>query len=360
MNFKEDTNMKASKTPSGKYRVQVYAGVDENGKRIVRSFMASTEEGAILAAYEFKQKYAIGVDPMDMTVEGAINKYIESRTNILSPTTIRSYRLICRTRMQSIMKCKISKLRVIDVQDAINQDAMRLSKKSLKEAVSLLNSALMAQEIYMHLRKRIALPQQRKKIKELPPLNAIIDVIVGTELELPCLLAMWLSLRIAEVRGLKYSDITPDGKRIRVQRERVYNYGTDLVREVNKTEDSTRTNMLPEYIYKMIMAQPHNSDDDFIVQMGYNGLYKGFKREMGKRGYKTTFHDLRHVFATTLNDLGIPPNYIQKLGGWSTDNVMKTVYTHTTSEKEQEYQSRIDNMFASVLEVAHRSDGGGE
>lgn len=72
---------------------------------------------------------------------------------------------------------------------------------------------------------------------------------------------------------------------------------------------------------------------------------------MHETGYDITFHKLRHAFATTLNDLGIPSNYIQKLGGWSTDNVMKSVYTHTTTAKETEYQNKIDAFSCRHLET---------
>ena len=73
---------------------------------------------------------------------------------------------------------------------------------------------------------------------------------------------------------------------------------------------------------------------------------------MDSAGYnQITFHKLRHAFATTLNDLGIPSNYIQKLGGWSTDNIMKSVYTHTTSAKEMEYQKKIDDFFMNALGI---------
>lgn len=70
---------------------------------------------------------------------------------------------------------------------------------------------------------------------------------------------------------------------------------------------------------------------------------------MNDNGYNITFHKLRHEFATTLNDLGVPSDYIQKIGGWSTDNVMKSVYTHTTDRKETEYQRVIDGFFNSAI-----------
>ena len=342
--------MKATKLPSGRYRVQVFVGYDENGQKIVKSFTATKKEDALLDAAQYKSRFGIGATGRDLTVAGAIHKYIESRTKVLSPTSIRSYRLIAATRLQSIMDIHIGDLKLADVQEAVNNDADRLSAKSLKEAVSLVNAAMMFQDVcILNLRKRIAFPPQRKKIKELPSFDEVIRFVIGTPYELPCLLAMWLSLRMAEVRGLKYSDITAVGSRLRVRRERVYFYGTDIIREMNKTYDSTRTVPLPRYLHDLIMKQEHKNDDEFIVNFGYNGLYKGFRKQMDKYGYTMNFHDLRHIFATTLNDIGVPSKYIQKLGGWSTDNVMKSVYTHTTSRNEKEFQSKIDELFDSEL-----------
>lgn len=42
--------MKATQLPSGSYRVQVVAGRDETGKRIVRSFTGDTADDAIFEA----------------------------------------------------------------------------------------------------------------------------------------------------------------------------------------------------------------------------------------------------------------------------------------------------------------------
>lgn len=47
---------------------------------------------------------------------------------------------------------------------------------------------------------------------------AIFRSVIGSDIEIPCLLAMWLSLRISEVRGLKFKDISDDGKYISIRR----------------------------------------------------------------------------------------------------------------------------------------------
>ena len=343
--------MKAKRLPSGNYRIQVVAGYDERGKRIVKSFTADTEEDAMRMALDFKTDNRIGVSPRNMTVEQAFTQYIEARDNVLSPSTIRGYNIIKNTRLQSIMTCNIMRLTLNDIQRAVNLDAKRLSYKSVKSSVALLKSVLSVQGIDLNI-KRITLPPKKKPNISIPDAAEVMRLVVGTDIELPCLLAMWLSLRISEVRGLQFRDISSDGKTITIQRSKMYLDGKDVVRDFNKTYESTRTNALPPYILKLIQRIPHNSDEEYIVSLGYNYIRNHFNRIMLDAGYHVTFHKLRHEFATTLNDLGIPSNYIQKLGGWSTDNVMKSIYTHTTTTRETEYQRRIDEFFMSAISSA--------
>ena len=340
--------IKAKKLPSGNYRTQVIVGYDENGKRIVKSFTADTPHEAIRMALDYKSDKAIGAVPRSMTVEQAFTQYIETRDNVLSPSTIRGYNIVKNTRLQSIMKINILQLSINDIQRAVNMDAKRLSHKSVKSSLSLLKSVLAVQGIDICI-KRIALPPKKKKQVMLPTVQEILRVIVGTDIELPCLLAMWLSLRISEVRGLQFRDVSEDGKTITVCRARMYFDGHEVLRDCNKTYESTRTNALPPYILQLIQKVPHTSENDFIVSLSYGYINNHFKAVMQEAGYDISFHKLRHAFATTLNDLGIPSNYIQKLGGWSTDNIMKSVYTHTTTTKESEYQQKIDEYFLSAL-----------
>ncbi|MCR5142706.1 MAG: hypothetical protein K6C68_09300 [Ruminococcus sp.] len=100
--------MKATLLPSGKYRVQVLAGHDENGKRIVKSFTAAREWEALRMAGEFlndgKGYHSEIRDAM--TVFDAFEDYILSRDNLLSPSTIQGYRVIQRSRLQSIMNIR--------------------------------------------------------------------------------------------------------------------------------------------------------------------------------------------------------------------------------------------------------------
>lgn len=98
----------AKKLPSGNWRVRVCIGKDDNGKYIYKSFTAETKKEAEYLASEFLIKHK--EKPSNMTVGDAINKYIASKENILSPTTIASYKEIRRNRLQDLMNISIERL----------------------------------------------------------------------------------------------------------------------------------------------------------------------------------------------------------------------------------------------------------
>lgn len=59
----ERTNMaKAKKLPSGNWRVQLFVGVDENGKRKYESFTATTAKAAELMAAQRASELERGID----------------------------------------------------------------------------------------------------------------------------------------------------------------------------------------------------------------------------------------------------------------------------------------------------------
>ena len=345
--------MKAKKLPSGNYRVQVVDGYNSNGKRLVKSFTAETEWEALKMADDYKRgRYK---KPTNVTVQQALDAYIDSRDNILSPSTIYGYERIRNTRLQLISHIKLSDLTILDVQRAVNHDAKRLSRKSIKSALALLKSAMNLYDEDINIGK-LTLPQAKSLNRNIPSATELLKVIIGSDIELPCLLAMWLSLRMSEVRGLQFRDVSKDGKHIYINRSRLCLHGNNVLRVVNKTELSTRVNPLPKYLYDKILAIPHKHDTDFIVPTSYEMIRRTFRKLMDDNGFDISFHTLRHEFASTLNDLGVPSNYIQKLGGWSTDDVMKRVYTHTNEQKEKDYQEIIDNYFSeSIQNITQKS-----
>ena len=339
----------AKKLPSGNWRVQIYVGKDESGKKVTKSFTADTKWKAEKAAEDYLKNRNENEEVV--TVGEAINGYINLKKNVLSPSTIRGYDIIRNHRLQLIMDEDIHKLTSYLMQKAINKDATRLSNKSIKEAVNLVKSAM---KLYgVNTSFNITLPQKKPQIRELPTAPEILQAVRGTEVELPCLLAMWLSLRMSEVRGLQFRDI--HDSILTVCRSRIYFDGEEHLRDVNKTYESTRVLNLPPYIMELIQKIPHEKDTDFVVNMGYDKIKGIFKRSLAKHGLKMRFHDLRHISASVMLALGVPDKYAMERGGWSTPNTLKNVYQHTFSKERQLADQKVDDYFNKLLSENDKS-----
>ena len=86
----------AKKLPSGSWRCRVYDYTDENGKKHYKSFTSDNpkpagkrEAEAAAAAYAVSKKTAA---PRSLTFQTALEAYIEKRSVVLSPSSIREYK----------------------------------------------------------------------------------------------------------------------------------------------------------------------------------------------------------------------------------------------------------------------------
>lgn len=104
----------------------------------------------------------------------------------------------------------------------------------------------------------------------------------------------------------------------------------------------------------MIQNVPHKSNTDFIVPMTRKKIYSRFTRIMEKHGIKMTFHDLRHLNASVM--LGVPDKYAMERGGWSTDNILKSVYQQTFSSEREKMDDKIDSYFSGIVDSLNNMD----
>jgi integrase len=368
---------KAKKLPSGSWRALVYSHsvneLDSNGnivydkngkpkkKRIYESFtsddptLAGKKEAEYLAA-EFALNKKKKNKPANLTLIEAIDKYITSSDAVLSPTTIQGYDKIKRNSYQELMDIPLKNITKEMLQIAVNNEAKRPSKRSsktpktispktVKNSYGLITAVL--NRYCPSIDCDVQLPATENKIEELIPPEIIMDIIKGTEIELPVLLAMWLSLSLSEIRGLKKSTSIKDGYLI--INEVVVDVNCEPIRKQQaKTFTRIRKHKIPEYIQKLI----YNTNTDDLVKMSGHAIYMRFRRLLKKNNLPhMTFHDLRHVNASVMALLRIPDKYAMERGGWKTDEVMKKVYTHTFSKEREIVDEVIDDYFQKMLQV---------
>lgn len=331
----------AKKLPSGKWRCLAYIGKDENGKRQYKSFTADNKKEAefLAASYLLNKKR----EESRMTISRAVSEYIESKENVLSPSTIEGYRKMARNWIGEIANMEISDLDTPAAQRFVNVLSRKLSPKSVSNTWGLVSSAVHLQEPEKVL--AITLPAKRKQMRELPTAAQVIKAVKGTNIELPALLAMCCSLRMSEVRGLRYRDVN---KNILTVREvRLCLKDGDVKREQTKTFQSTRRITLPAYIVSLI---GEGKPDDYIVNLTYSQVYNRFVDTIERAGLPhMRFHDLRHLNASVMLALGIPEKYAMERGGWSTPSTLQNVYQHTFSSEREEVDKKINAFFEALL-----------
>ena len=331
--------MKAQKLPSGSYRVRVTI----DGKRV--SVTAATEDEALYEAMAIKTKRIERKKTLP-TVGECLTEYIKSKENILSPKTIYSYKTIRDTSLKEIADIPIDELTQQRIQILVNKLALTRAPKTVHNAHHLLSSVL---GVYVpDLRLRTTLPRIPKRIKELPTAEAMMRAIIGSEIELPCLMGFWLGMRMSEILGAKKSDVK-NGV-LHIHNTIITVGGKQIEKDSTKTAESTRRLTLPGHISELIRQLP--PEQEYLVPLKGQALYKKFKRLVRDNDLpEMTFHDLRHMNASVMLALNIPDKYAMERGGWSTDKIMKAVYQHTFTAERKAVDEKVDDYFSSLLDT---------
>lgn len=325
------------KLPSGKWYIQVMV----DGKRRSRSF--DSKEEAVYWASGIKTKSIEDArSPRNLTVGEAIDRYIESKDAVLSPSTVAGYRRIRANQMQDLMNIKLQDLTQERVQRSINTMSRIKSAKTVRNAYGLLTAVLT--DFYPDMRLHTTLPQKQRTDIVIPTeedISAIAAAVKGKSVELPVLLAMWLGLRMSEIRGLTWDCVSENT--IHIKQALV-----DEGLKTTKTYNSNRILQIPPYIKALIEAQPRKGA--FVIPDSRRAINSRFDYYIKKAGIKHyRFHDLRHVNASVMLILNIPDKYAMKRMGHATNNMLKTIYQHTMTEKEQQINFAVDNYFENVV-----------
>ena len=344
--------IKPKKTKTGKWTAQVYLYTDENGRKVHPRVTADTKQDLLLKVALLK---ASGKEPSkdQMTVRGAIDKYIELRPS-LSPTTLTGYEKMKRFAFQDIMDVPVKDLDDIKVQEAVNRECSRISErtgkpisvKTVKNEYGLLASALKAvcKKTFV-----IGKLENQKHIKEYPEIPEVIHALVGTDIELPCLLSLWLTFSMSEIRGIKCSDIR-DGC-VTINRVIVDTNQGAVVKDNAKVSTRLRKHELPPYIMGLIEKTPEyqhykdTGEDGFLITAERGGIYLKCKAVAKSLGYDLTFHDLRHLSASCMLFLGIPSKYMMERGGWKAPQIMESVYQHTLTDERKTFDQVVNKYF---------------
>lgn len=142
------------------------------------------------------------------TLQEVVRKYIDERTPLLSPATLRSYEANYKNRFQGYMK---ENVRTIDYQkmviDELSED---LSVKSVKNAWTVIAAALKASEIEFKQPKFPQAEHTDRPFLDYEQIEVFMKAIKGHVVEPAALLALH-GLRSSELLNIRYNMVDKDG-----------------------------------------------------------------------------------------------------------------------------------------------------
>lgn len=300
------------------YRVQKSI----NGKRHSFTFDHKPTKREIEEAVNSKR-----TDIKNISFETAAQIYIESKSNVLSPSTVRGYKKDVRMISEWFKEMPLPDIEQFHIQNEINDLAKNHSPKTVRNVHGLISAILRFYNPSMVI--YTTLPQKAVKEPYIPSdddIKRILAFLDGDPFYIPIILGCY-GLRMSEMLALSVDDVGKDS--IVINKAKVRDSTNKFViKPFGKTDASNRiVYILPE-IAELIHKQ------GFIYNNAENTLNRNLHAIQSQLGIEHfSYHKLRHYFASRMSTMTDDAT-VMALGGWSSDHVLKTVYRHSLAQEE--------------------------
>lgn len=305
--------MAIDRLPSGKYRVRKM--VDKVMYTFILDHKPTDSEVIRLLAEKIADK---SPTPETLPLKKACLKYMETKSNLLSPSTVRGYTSIVKQIPADMEDVYVANITKPMLQAEVNRYAADHSPKSAKNYGMFLTTVC---AFYGNEIRGIQYPQMVKKESYIPTveeLRAILKDLEGTNFYVPVFLGC-RGLRLSEVCALTLEDLSEDNILTidKAKVRAVEHYET----KTTKTVNSARRIAIPARIADIIRAQGY-------IYTGHPcSIYRKLIRAEERLGIPSfSFHQLRHFFASYAHYEGFVDKAIQDDAGWATDATMKATY----------------------------------
>ena len=325
--------MTIEKLPSGSYRIRKMI----DGKLYTKTFDHKPNQAECEKAIAscLKDRPTLS---MNGTIRQCVAGYMESKSNVLSPSTIKGYTSMIKQIDDRFMDMKMSDLTLPILQNEINRYAIDHSPKSVSNYSGFLTTV--ARFVGLGIQSP-TLPTKERSQAYIPSKNdikRIVDYFKDTEYEAAILLSIY-GLRRSELMALTLDDLS--GNVLTVNKAKVEATEGRWITKTTKTTDSTREVIISDHLADLIRNQGfiYNRSVGYLRDL----LYKA-QSDLDIPHFP--LHMMRHFFASYMHDQGYSDKQIMSAGGWKTNQVMKSVYQHAL-----DIQSAKQNMASDIASL---------
>ena len=153
---------------------------------------------------------------------------------------------------------------------------------------------------------------------------------VGHEWFEMCVIARYTGLRMTDVKGLKWSQVDMDNRRIIVKPIKTARHGIEVGLPMHPKLAAVLASRAQEREDEYVLPERarHDGKKYFKGDMPFSKILKLAKvTDDGGGKYKLSFHCWRHTFATRLSEAGIDKDTRMALGGWTVGETER-IYNH--------------------------------
>lgn len=335
---------KASKLPSGSWRIQLRLG----GESI--SITERTEKDCVRKAELVKAEYRSGKETekyYGITVTKAIDEFISSRANVLSPSTIKAYRSMQSHRFQSIMQRRITDS--FNWQKLVDQESRLASAKTVKNSFVFIRSVFKENGIVVPDVKMPQIVKNEHPYLTWEQIPKFLDIIYGEPCEMAALLGLH-SLRRSEMLAVEKSSV--NNGIIHIHGSAVVGENMELIRKATNKNTTSRRDV-PVMIPRL-QELVDNAPDGFLITCYPTTMYNQINKLCEKNGLpKIGVHGLRHSFASLARHVGLSEQETMEIGGWADRNTMHNIYTHLDKVDRANAVNKMAAFYETAHEITH-------
>jgi integrase len=303
---------------------------------------------------------------VDTTVEELVQSYIRSRKPLgVEATTIAGYETAAERIYPRLGSICAKDLTSYQVQEFIADMGEKYAPKTIRNTESLLSSAydnaVRLGQLASNPCKLVTLPEKEdskidifteEEIKRF--LNALRDTRLDYKVAYE--LALFCGLRRSEICGLREEHISIPFKTITIEETRHRVNGKNVV-QTTKTATSHRHLAVPDFVMEDIKAllKEHQRFQyrrtDYLIQDGFgqpinpSTITAAIYRIEDKANLPhVSPHDLRHTFASMLNNAHVDIAMISRELGHSNISITLNTYTHVFGNVAESSRGIADSL----------------